>query len=128
MTKKIICPNCYRENDEWSVYCNFCGQRLKDNSSEQKQDKEPSSSLTPTKTQIKTEPFPTKTVIVRKKGYEEKAWWKPTKRKRPWYHPLEWFFWLGWGVYIFLRFLFVEIFRYFKWCVCWGPPDDLKKE
>ena len=81
-------------------------------------------------TSTKTDPFTGEKKLVVKasetKGREK--WYTPPKRERPAYHPLEWFFWIGWGLYVFFRFLGREIVRYFKWCCYWGPPDELKKE
>lgn len=36
----------------------------------------------------------------------EKKWYTPPKRTRSAKNPIEWFFWSGWGLYIFFRFLF----------------------
>jgi hypothetical protein len=41
---------------------------------------------------------------------KESNWYSPPKRKRPAYHPIEWFFWSGWGLYILLRFVFQILF------------------
>lgn len=35
-----------------------------------------------------------------------KKWYKPPKRTRSAKHPVEWFFWIGWGLYILLRIVF----------------------
>jgi len=131
MSEKIICPNCLKQNDKWSDYCSFCGQFLKKEektNEEKKRLAQQEQSTNDAGVAVSAEPFPTKTVIVHQQAKDDHPWWKPIKRKRRWYNPLEWLFWLGWGLYVIFRFLLVEVFRYLKWCVCWGHPEELKKK
>jgi hypothetical protein len=65
---------------------------------------------------------------------KKKKWYKPPKRERPAFHPIEWFFWIGWTFYVFFGFIWVglkfilrEIGYYFLWCCYWGPPRDIKR-
>ncbi|MHA1124106.1 MAG: hypothetical protein ACTSSB_00315 [Candidatus Heimdallarchaeota archaeon] len=65
----------------------------------------------------------------------KKKWYKPPKRTRPAFHPLECFFWIGWGFYVFFGFIFLaiwrvlkELVRYLLWCCYWGPPRDMKND
>jgi hypothetical protein len=128
MAKKK-CPNCGKKIDDYLIYCEFCGQILHT-------DKAKTSKIT---TQVKSnviikETSPTEesdgNIIVEVPKPKEKKlkWYTPPKRERPWYHPIEFFFWIGWGFYIFFRLIGQEIFRYFKWCCCWGKPDEFKEK
>ncbi|HUT79657.1 MAG TPA: hypothetical protein VMZ29_00525 [Candidatus Bathyarchaeia archaeon] len=132
--QKFTCPNCGKKIDNWLVYCEFCGQVL-----QVEERKKIQSTVLPVKSNVIVKDIPAtetseakKVVIVPKQDefeskdtIEQRKWYKPLKRNRPWYHPLEWFFWIGWGFYVFLRFMYIETIRYFKWCCCWGRPDDL---
>ena len=40
----------------------------------------------------------------------KRPWYKPPKRTKSAKHPSEWFFWTGWGLYVFLRFIFQILF------------------
>ncbi|MFW9924994.1 MAG: hypothetical protein ACFFDW_17100, partial [Candidatus Thorarchaeota archaeon] len=66
---------------------------------------------------------------------EKEKWYKPPKRERSAFHPLEWFFWIGWGFYVLFRsigmvlwIILREIYYYLTWCCCWGPPREIKKK
>jgi len=131
VASKIRCPNCGKKIESWLVYCEFCGHLL---------DKEKAPKISKPKSNIKSNVVVSsstvdpitgekKLIVKASKQKEQKVkWYKPPKRERPSYHPLEWFFWIGWGLYVFFRYLGQAIVRYFKWCCYWGPPEELKKE
>lgn len=130
-TAKIKCPNCGKKIENWLVYCEYCGHLL--------DEKRATTTRTPTST-LKSNINVTSSTIDPVTGEKKlvvktsektrggKKWYTPPKRERPGYHPLEWFFWIGWGFYVAFRFIGKEIFRYFKWCCYWGPPEEAKKE
>ena len=124
MVDKVKCPNCGKNVEDFVVYCSYCGEVLK------KEKKKSSSIKIDSKTGeiISTTP---ETITIKVKDGQKRTsdwpWYKPLKRKRPWYHPIEWLFWIGWSIYVVFRFLAVETFRYLKWCVCWGRPEESKK-
>lgn len=125
MDSKNQCPNCGKKIESWFVYCEFCGNTMKPESI----DKKPPSSTLKSNVQIEkipaTESSNSKQVITVPVQKQEKyKWYTPPKRKRPWYHPLELFFWLGWGLYVILRLLIVEFLMFIKWCCWWGPPSS----
>ncbi|MHA1212146.1 MAG: hypothetical protein ACTSSH_06775, partial [Candidatus Heimdallarchaeota archaeon] len=66
-------------------------------------------------------------IVPRAEDHQDRKWYRPLKRKRPWYNPLEWFFWIGWSFYVIFRVIAVETRRYLKWCVCWGRPEESKR-
>jgi len=128
---KIKCPNCGKKIENWLIYCEYCGHlldkkrapKIKTPTSDLKSNVAVSSSTTDPVTGEK------KLLVKASEQKKQKVrWYTPPKRERPAYHPLEWFFWIGWGLYVFFRFLGKETIRYFKWCCYWGPSDDLKKE
>ncbi|MHA1123173.1 MAG: hypothetical protein ACTSQ3_06085 [Candidatus Heimdallarchaeota archaeon] len=124
---KIKCPNCGKKIENWLVYCEFCGHLL--------DEKRVATSGTP-KSNLKSnvavssstiDPVTGEKKLIVKVSEQKKQkvrWYTPPKRERPAYHPLEWFFWIGWGLYVFFRFLGKEMLRYFKWCCYWGPSKD----
>ncbi|MGC9779244.1 MAG: zinc ribbon domain-containing protein [Candidatus Heimdallarchaeota archaeon] len=121
--KKIQCPNCGKKIDSWFVYCEYCGNALQPESIK----KQIPSSTIKSNVEIRkipaTETTEAKQVIIIPTQKEKKhKWYTPPKRKRPGYHPLEWFFWIGWGIYVAFRFLIIAFFNYIKWCCWWGPP------
>ncbi|MBK5112035.1 MAG: hypothetical protein KGD59_03975 [Candidatus Heimdallarchaeota archaeon] len=130
-TSKIKCPNCGKKIESWLVYCEFCGHLL--DQARAPKIKAPTSNLKSNVTVASTTVDPVtgeKTLVVKASEQSRggKKWNTPPKRERPAYHPIEWFFWIGWGLYVFFRYIGKEIVRYFKWCCCWGPPEELKKE
>ncbi len=126
--KKIRCPNCGKKIDSWFVYCEYCGNALQPKSIK----KQTPSSTIKSNVEIRkipaTETTEAKQVIVVPAQKAEKyKWYAPPKRKRPGYHPLEWFFWIGWGIYVTFRFLFIVFFDYIKWC-CWWAPQKRRND
>ncbi|NHJ84760.1 MAG: hypothetical protein FK734_04815 [Asgard group archaeon] len=140
--EKIPCPNCGKKIESWLVYCEFCGQSLQPKEGSTKTPTVHIKSNVTVKTIPATETTEGKKVVIvpkqkqkRKRWSIPKDWYKPKPRKRPWYHPLELLFWIGWGLVVFfgciglvLWWLLKEIGRYIKWLCYWGPPDDLKKK
>ncbi len=128
---KINCPNCGKKIESWLVYCEFCGHLL--NKDKAPHINKPASNMKSNinVTSTKIDPLTGERKLVVKASSEKKSgkkWYTPPKRERPAYHPIEWFFWIGWGFYVFFRFLGQEIVRYFRWCCYWGPPEELKKK
>lgn len=123
MTDLITCPNCGKKIEEFVVYCGFCGEVI------QKEKKKANKvNINPKTGEIISTTPDTITIKANDKEIQkDRPWYKPLKRKRAWYNPIEWFFWIGWSLYVVFRFLLIEIFRYLKWCVCWGRPDELKE-
>lgn len=125
--KKIKCPNCGKKIENWLVYCEFCGHLL---------DKKKAPKISTPTSNLKSNVAVSSSTIdpvtgekkllvkVSEQKKQKVRWYTPPKRERPAYHPLEWFFWIGWGLYVFFRFLGKEILRYFKWCCYWGPSKD----
>ncbi|NHJ39692.1 MAG: hypothetical protein FK731_06630 [Asgard group archaeon] len=125
MVKKK-CPNCGKKIDDYLIYCEFCGQILQTNKTKvNKVSSQVKSNVTIKKTSPTKEADGKIIVEVPKQKEKKLKWYTKPKRKRPWYHPLELFFWIGWGLYVFFRLIGTEILRYFKWCCYWGRPDDL---
>ncbi|MBN1328781.1 MAG: hypothetical protein JXA54_04845 [Candidatus Heimdallarchaeota archaeon] len=132
--QKTTCPNCGKKIDNWLVYCEFCGQVL-----QPEEKKKLQADTLSVRSNVRVDYIPAtetseakKVIIVPKLDEsdskdvaKQRKWYKPLKRKRPWYHPFEWFFWIGWGFYVLFKFMYIEAIRYFKWCCCWGRPDDL---
>ncbi len=124
---KIKCPNCGKKIEDWLVYCEFCGHLL-----DKKKAPKISSSTSNLKSNVAVssstiDPVTGEKKLIVKVSEQKKQkvrWYTPPKRERPAYHPLEWFFWIGWGLYVFFRFLGKEMLRYFKWCCYWGPSKD----
>jgi len=122
MTESIKCEVCQETSAEGDVYCNKCGNILpKDNWDSRIQHER------------KGQESPSEFSYVPEEK-EKKKWFKPPKRKRPAYHPLEWLFWIGWALFVFFGFIFVgiywllkEIFYYVLWICYWGPPREMKK-
>ncbi|NPE06721.1 MAG: hypothetical protein GNW80_00435 [Asgard group archaeon] len=124
---KIKCPNCGKKIENWLVYCEFCGHLL---------DKKKAPKISTPTSNLKSnvavssstiDPVTGEKKLIVKVSEQKKQkvkWYTPPKRERPAYHPLEWFFWIGWGLYVFFRFLVKETIRYFKWCCYWGPSKD----
>jgi len=128
---RIKCPNCGKNIESWLVYCEFCGHLM--DKSKASHTRKPTSTLKSNVdvTSTKVDPLTGERKLIVKASSEKKGgkkWYTPPKRERPGYHPLEWFFWIGWGFYVVFRFLGQEIIRYFKWCCYWGPPEELKKK
>ena len=132
---KIKCSVCGNEIDDTDQFCGKCGSNLPD-----KQWEKIAASEEPTI--IYVEPSPSRTAydsqqrsasaitdsLPKVQKVKRKKWYTPPKRPRPAYHPIEWFFWLGWGIYIVLRFIITEILNFFIWACYWGPPRELRKD
>ncbi|NHJ47597.1 MAG: hypothetical protein FK733_07405 [Asgard group archaeon] len=104
MSKKINCPNCAKKIDDFSVYCEFCGQVI------QKDKVKKQTVYSSTKTEIKPSPIPPISTPPSSKETTE----KPDK-DRKWYQ--RFFSWCG-----------REITLYFKWLCCCNicrRPEDL---
>jgi len=139
MAKKIKCAICGTTADKGDLFCGKCGSdlpkenwdkrvELKTTTETQKEDSYPKVSPKIAYTS-QTEPNQTIKVDVPKTPRRvRRKWYKPPKRPRPWYHPIEWFFWIGWGIYVFFRFIITEIIIFFVWACYWGPPRELKRE
>ena len=128
---KIRCPNCGKKIESWLIYCEFCGHLL--DKKKVPKIRTPTSNLKSNVIVSSSTVDPVtgeKKLIVKVSEQKEQKtkWYKPPKRERPGYHPLEWFFWIGWGLYVFFRFLGQGIIRYFKWCCYWGPAKEQRKE
>ncbi|MHA1922711.1 MAG: hypothetical protein ACTSVP_06570 [Candidatus Heimdallarchaeota archaeon] len=125
MTEDIKCEVCEETATPGDVYCNKCGNILSKENWDNR-----------IKHERLRQDLPTEfTEIQQEKGREKKKWYKPPKRKRPAYYPIEWFFWIGWGFYVFFGFIFLalkwvmkEILKYVLWCCYWGPPSEMRKD
>ncbi len=132
MAKKIKCSICGKLAEELDLFCGKCGSDLpKDNWDRREQiESKPTYPTVSTET-TNDQSSPTKpsiTVMVRKTDEKHrKKWYSPPERSRPAYHPLEWFFWIGWGLYVILRFIGTETFYFFTWMCCWTAPRELKE-
>lgn len=132
MAKKIKCSICGKVAEDYDLFCGKCGSDLpKDNwdRREQIDCKQTYPVVSTNTTTDYSSPSQSSTIVMvpKKVKQPKKMWYKPPKRARPAYHPLEWFFWIGWGLYIILRFIGTETFNYFAWCCCWGAPRELKE-
>lgn len=124
MNQTNICPVCGKANDKLDLYCGKCGSVLPKENWDRREEKFNQSPSTPYTVVSETED--TQTILVPKtKEKEKKKWWIQPQRLRPWYHPYEWFFWIGWGFYITFRFFLRELKYYCLWCCWWGPPRDV---
>ncbi|MEA2071044.1 MAG: zinc ribbon domain-containing protein [Asgard group archaeon] len=108
--KYITCPNCSSLNSLNDKFCKNCGQLIQDtakqeNSQERFSNTQADSSFNTTNGSFHTDP-------------NKRAWYKPPKRKRPAYHPLEWLFYFGWSIFLIFRALFciLEIVGMFVEC------------
>lgn len=134
MVKTTKCPICGKVAEKYDIYCGRCGSDLpKGNWDHREQiDSNPTypdvSAKTTNDYSSPSESSIIATVPKTDKQPQKKKWYKPPKRPRPAYHPLEWFFWIGWGLYVVLRVIGTEIKNYFTWCCCWGPPKELKND
>lgn len=119
-----ICPICGNENPKDNIYCGNCGSYIFEETT--------ASSVSDNAIyadEVTTKPKKTDDKKTKKK------WYKPPPRTRPAYHPLEWFFWIGWSFYVLIRFIGIAIWYIIKeiglflmWCCWWGPPRELRKE
>ncbi len=127
MTEEIKCEVCGEATTNGDVYCNKCGNLLpKENWDNRiKHDR------------LRDDIPQEFTTILQENGEKrkKKKWYTPPKRERPAYHPIEWFFWIGWGLFVFFGFIFVginwvmkEILKYVLWCCYWGPPREMRKD
>ncbi len=109
MTKS--CPSCGVALKTSDIFCPFCGTSI-------------SSSHSPSKSSFSdsefSDQFASSTPSTEESysygsgssGYYTenvegtRKWYQPPKRKRSAKHPIEWFFWIGWGLYIVLRIVF----------------------
>jgi hypothetical protein len=124
MAEEIKCEVCGETATIGDVYCNKCGNILPKENWDNR-----------IKHERLNQDFPTEFTEIQHDKVKKKKWYKPPKRKRPAYHPIEWFFWIGWGIYVFFGFIFVglkwlvkEMLRYLLWCCYWGPPRELKED
>ncbi len=132
MAKKIKCSTCGKYADELDLFCGKCGSDLPKENWDRREQIDSSSSQPVDSTKI-TNDYPATsdasvTVMVPKTEYRRrKKWYNPPKRSRPAYHPAEWFFYIGWALYVILRFIGTETYYYCSWMCCWRPPRELKE-
>ena len=124
MTEEIKCEVCGERPKPGDVYCNKCGNLVPKGNWDMgiKHDR-------------LGQDIPTEFTAIQAEKGEKKKWYKPPKRERPAFHPIEWFFWIGWALFVFFGFIFVgikfvlkEIFRYVLWICYWGPPRELRRD
>jgi RNA polymerase subunit RPABC4/transcription elongation factor Spt4 len=94
------CPNCNRINNPKNQFCKFCGTTLSQATSGQssfgQQESYNYGSFSETS------------------STGERKWYSPPERQRSAKHPIEWFFWTGWGLYILIRFIFTALFCFLQ--------------
>ncbi|NHJ32741.1 MAG: zinc ribbon domain-containing protein [Asgard group archaeon] len=95
---EITCPNCNANNVPSNKFCSFCGSDLVKVSTEY------SAAYSPPDT-AEQETYSYGSYHTTSADGERK-WYQPPQRKRSARHPLEWFFYIGWSLYIILRILF----------------------
>lgn len=96
-----ICATCGASNKQEAQFCESCGNSLatassfsgSGSSTQYQQDTSYGTQTTHTYGTYSAEP-------------SDRKWYTPPQRTRSARHPLEWFFWSGWGLYILIRFLF----------------------
>ncbi|MBD3190069.1 MAG: zinc-ribbon domain-containing protein [Candidatus Heimdallarchaeota archaeon] len=102
----FVCAKCGAMNPSGTNYCRNCGESLADAQSVSSTRARTTSSST----QGSTSSSSTRTYSYGSGGSvssdEDRAWYQPPQRSRSAWHPVEWFFWSGWGLYILIRFIF----------------------
>ncbi len=86
-----VCSTCYAVNKASTVFCESCGNSI---------DSFSSSSTGSYGSTTSTTTDPTRKWYIPPKRTK---WYKPPKRTRSAKHPVEWFFWTGWGFYVLIR-------------------------
>ncbi len=132
MAKKIKCSICGKLTEELDLFCGKCGSDLPKENWDSREQSDSIPKTFPVDTTKTEKDYPSDsngsiTVMVPKKGKRVKEkWYKPPKRDRPAYHPAEWFFYIGWGLYVIMRFIGTETYYYCSWMCCWKAPRELK--
>ncbi|NHK30792.1 MAG: zinc ribbon domain-containing protein [Asgard group archaeon] len=98
-TGDVNCSSCGSLNQIGIQFCSNCGSPISVPHGGSSFGSEPVSEST-TYTYGSATPQPT----------GKRPWYKPPERTKSAKHPSEWLFWTGWGLYVFLRFLFQILF------------------
>jgi hypothetical protein len=98
-TDSIHCSSCGSLNRLGIQYCSSCGSPISTPQGSSSYGLEPISESS-TYTYGSATPQST----------GKRPWYKPPQRTKSAKHPSEWFFWTGWGLYVFLRFIFQILF------------------
>ncbi|NHJ38778.1 MAG: zinc ribbon domain-containing protein [Asgard group archaeon] len=97
-SQDISCSNCGTLNKIGIQYCSNCGSIISTSQINN------NFGAIPTETTTYTYGSATPQTT------GKRPWYKPPERTKSAKHPSEWFFWTGWGLYVFLRFLFQILF------------------
>lgn len=97
-SEDIHCSSCGSLNRIGTQYCSNCGSLVS------------SPQVGSSFGAVPTEPTNYTYGSATPQSAGKRPWYKPPVRTRSAKHPSEWFFWTGWGLYVFLRFLFQILF------------------
>lgn len=95
---EVTCSNCNASNVISNKFCSFCGTTLAVAPSSHSPAYSP-----PETTEQETHSYGSYHTT---SSDGERKWYQPPQRKRSKKHPIEWFFYIGWSLYIILRVLF----------------------
>lgn len=100
----VVCSTCGDANKQGTKFCENCGNAIASSSSSSSVNYGTSTASTSTSSTHQT----THTYGSYSTEPEDstRKWYQPPKRTRSAKHPLEWFFWTGWGFYFLLRVVF----------------------
>jgi len=101
------CPNCGAETKTEDVFCPFCGTAIPSGSSPSTESNFSHQFDTSTPHSEESYSYGSGSSGYYTENVEgTRKWYQPPKRQRSAKHPIEWFFWIGWGLYILLRIIF----------------------
>jgi len=101
----ITCESCGSANEPQNLHCANCGANIASS-----QPYAPPATNTGYTTIGSTPTSETHTYGASSTASDDRPWYKPPHRERSAKRPREWFFWTGWGLYIFFRVLFSILF------------------
>ncbi len=104
MAGNTICSTCGVTNKLGAQFCESCGNAV-DISGSSSSTTRYGSTASPT-TESADQTTHTYGSYSSKPSDSSRKWYKPPKRTRSAKHPVEWFFWTGWGLYFLIRAIF----------------------
>ena len=107
----ILCQHCNVINKTVNSFCESCGMPLEDKSSSYKESTDSYATTSyDSNSHQNSQQTHTYGSYSTYSSSDDRKWYTPPKRSRSAKHPLEWFFWSGWGIYILLRSIFSILF------------------